>query len=475
MSLDLEIPPAGPRGLRGALVLIRRALSGQQEDFTQGSIRLAVVLLAIPMVLEMMMESVFAVADIFFVSSLGPEAVTAVGLTEATITLLFAVAIGLSMATTAVVARRIGEGDRDGAATAAVQALWLGLGLALVVGAAGIVFAPRILGLMGASPEVIEGGSGYTAVLLGGSLTITYLFLINAIFRGAGDAAIAMRVLWLANGINLVLDPCLIFGLGPFPEMGVTGAAVATTIGRGTGVLFQLYCLFGGASRVRVAFGHLRAVPAVMLRLLRVSAGGILQFLIATSSWIGLMRIVSGFGSEAVAGYTIGIRVLLFTLLPAWGLSNAAATLVGQSLGAGSPQRAEEAVWRASRYNVAFLLAVGVGFLVGAEWIVAIFTGDVAVAGYGVACLRTLAFGFPLYALGMVMVQAFNGAGDTDTPTVINFFCFWLLQIPLAYLLAHRAGLGAQGVFYAVVIAESVMTLVAVVMFRRGRWKTTVV
>ncbi|MCB1057331.1 MAG: MATE family efflux transporter [Acidobacteria bacterium] len=467
--------PLANQARRGAFALIRDALTGRHEDFTSGSVRQAIVLLAIPMVLEMMMESVFAVADIFFVSSLGPDAVAAVGLTEASVTLLFAVAVGLSMATTAMVARRIGERDSEGAATAAVQALWIGLGVSLLVGAVGIFFAPDVLRLMGAEQRVIDGGVGYTRVILGGSLTITFLFLINAIFRGAGDAALSMRVLWIANGINLVLDPCLIFGVGPFPELGVTGAAVATTIGRGTGVLVQLWCLFGGAGRIRVSLESLRAVPAVMLRLARLSMGGIMQFLISTSSWIGLVRIVSSFGSDPVAGYTIAIRVVMFTILPAWGLSNAAATLVGQSLGAGKPDRAEATVWQAARYNIAFLVAVGIGFYFGAPHILALFTDDAVVAGYGIACLRALAFGYPLYGLGMIMVQAFNGAGDTDTPTVINFFCFWMFQIPLAYTLAHKVHLGPQGVFWAVVIAESVMTVVAVLVFRRGKWKNKVV
>lgn len=474
MSIELENsppPPRRPGGGRRAWTLIRQALSGEQLDFTQGSIRRAVVLLAIPMVLEMVMESVFAVVDIFFVSSLGAEAVAAVGLTEATVTLLFAVAIGLSMATTAMVARRIGEKNPEGAATAAVQALWVGLAVSVVVGLVGISFAPHILELMGAGPEVVATGSGYTKVLLGGSGTIFFLFLINAIFRGAGDATIAMRSLWLANGINIVLDPCLIFGWGPFPEMGVTGAAVATTIGRGCGVAYQLWALFGGASRVPVRWGHLKAVPEVMFRLLRVSVGGILQFLIATSSWIALMRIMSSFGSEAVAGYTIAIRVVMFTILPAWGLSNAAATLVGQSLGARRPDRAEASVWQASRYNVGFLLVVGLVFYFGAEAILAIFTADPAVTAYGVACLQVLAFGYPLYGLGMILIQAFNGAGDTDTPTYLNFFCFWLLQIPLAYVLARPLDLGPLGVYLGIVIAESVLTLVALVVFRRGSWK----
>lgn len=452
---------------------IRHALAGSpDEDFTRGSLPRAIALLAVPMVLEMSMESVFAVVDVFFVGRLGPDAVATVGLTEAVLTLVFAVAIGLSMATTAMVARRIGEKDREGAQVAAVQAIGIGVAVSVVVGVAGIVGAPDILRWMGGSPQVVAGGSGYTAVLLGGSATVVLLFLINGIFRGAGDAVIAMRSLWLANLINIVLDPCLIFGLGPFPELGVTGAAVATTIGRGTGVLYQLAALGSDRGRITIRRYQVRVNLAVTLRLLRISVGGILQFLIATASWVALVRILALFGSTALAGYTIALRIVIFVFLPAWGLSNAAATLVGQNLGAGRPERAEKSAWLTAIYNTVFLTGLGVVFLLFADPLVAVFTPDPAVRAVGARCLRIISLGYPFYAWGMVMVQAFNGAGDTNTPTVINFFCYWLFQIPLAYGLAHMTGLEETGVFVAVAVAESVLAVVGVLVFRRGGWKS---
>jgi putative MATE family efflux protein len=424
------------------------------------------------MVLEMVMESVFAVADVFWVSRLGIDAVAAVGLTEAMVTLIYAVAVGLSMATTAMVARRIGEKDRDGASVAAVQALVLGLGASMLFSLVGVTTSSHLLRLMGGSPELVAHGSGYTAWLFGGSATIMLLFLINAVFRGAGDAATAMRALWLANGINLVLDPCLIFGVGPFPELGLTGAAIATTIGRGTGVAYQLWILTSRGRRLRVERRHVRLDGQVIVRLMRVSVGGILQFLIGTSSWVALVRIVGSFGSAAVAGYTIAIRVVVFTILPSWGLCNAAATLVGQNLGAGQPDRAETSVWRAGRYNMLFLVGVALVFIAFAERIVGLFSSDPAVLAYGADCLRLISYGYGFYAYGMVMVQAFNGAGDTRTPSIINFFCYWLFQIPLAYALAHLFGLEARGVFLAITVAESVIAVVGVLVFRRGAWRT---
>lgn len=469
-SLTTTLPARRRPGLRRR-ALLRRALRGGEESFTRGPIRRAVFLLAVPMMLEMTMESVFAVTDIFFVSRLGPDAVAAVGLTEAVATLIYAVAIGMSMAATAMIARRMGEGDTEGAAVAAAQVLWVGLATALAVGVCGIAFADDILRLMGAEASVIGGGSAYTAVLLGGSVTILYLFLINAIFRGAGDAAIAMRSLWLANGINIALDPLLIFGLGPFPELGVAGAAVATTIGRGTGVLYQLWHLFDGRGRLRIAARHLSVHLAVMRRLLRISAGGVLQFLIATSAWIALMRLVAPYGSEAVAGYTIAIRVIEFTILPAWGLGNAAATLVGQNLGAGKPDRAARSVWTAARYNLCFMLGTAVVFVAFAPGIVGIFTDVPEVIAYGVQCLRIVSYGYGFYAIGIILVQALNGAGDTDTPTVINFVCFWLIQIPLAWWLAQPLEMGPGGVFLAVMIAESLLAVAALFAFRSGRWR----
>jgi putative MATE family efflux protein len=473
----IPTPPAAPRPgrLLRAWRAVAESLAGSDQDFTEGSLERGIVLLAVPMVLEMTLESVFAVCDVFFVSRLGPAAVATVGLTEAVVTLVFGVAIGLSMATTAMVARRIGEKDRDGAACAAVQAILLGIAVSVAFGAVGMIAAPRILGLMGADAEVVRVGSSYTAVLLGGTVTIVLLFLINAVFRGAGDAAIAMRVLWLANAVNLVLDPCLIFGLGPFPELGVTGAAVATTIGRGTGVVFQLVLLARGRGRVALRRSDLRLDLGVMARLVRVSLGGIFQFLIATASWLGLVRILAVFGSAALAGYTIAIRVIIFSILPSWGLSNAAATLVGQNLGAGKPDRATRAVWLTALYNVRFLGLVAVVFLLWAHPIVRLFTADPVVVRVGADCLRTISYGYVFYAFGMVIVQAFNGAGDTWTPTVINLCCYWLFQIPLAWALARPLGLGAHGVFLAIAIAESLIAVVGLAVFRLGRWKTRTV
>jgi putative MATE family efflux protein len=455
----------------GTWATVKLALTGTELDFTTGPVGRAVVLLAIPMVLEMVMESVFALTDAFFVSRLGTDAVATVGLTEAMITILFAVAIGTSIAVTAVVARRIGEGDPAGARVASAQSILLGLMLTVVVAVPGVLFAEDLLQLMGGSPQLVATGSGYTKVLFGGSATIMLLFLVNAVFRGAGDAAIAMRVLWIANLCNIVLDPCFIFGLGPFPELGVTGAAVATTVGRGVGVAAQLWVLFRGGSRIRVRLAHFTPQFEIIERLLRLSTGGILQLLIGTSSWIVLVWIIGSFGSAAVAGYTLAIRLIVFALLPSWGLANAAATLVGQNLGAGQPQRAEAAAWRAGLYNMAFLFIVAVVFIAAAAPLIRLFTDDPEVITFGVACLVWVAIGYPFYAWGMVMVQSFNGAGDTFTPTAINFFCYWVLQLPLAFTLAHPAGLGPPGVFAAITIAESLIAVIGMVVFRRGRWK----
>ena len=454
---------------------VRQALGGAHLDYTVGPLPRAIALLAIPMVLEMVMESAFAVCDIYFVARLGDAAVAAVGLTESMLTIVYAVAIGLAMATTATVARRVGEKNLDGAAAAGAQAIYVGVGAAVLLGAPCWVFAPDLLAWMKADAEVIAEGTTYTRILLGSNGVILLLFLNNAVFRGAGDAVIAMRALWLANGINLVLDPCLIFGLGPFPELGLTGAAIATTCGRGIGVLYQLRALHRGSSRVHLTGPALRWRPDVAVGLLRTASTGIIQFLIATASWVVLMRLVSEFGKSAAAGYTLAIRVIVFTLLPAWGLSNAAATLVGQNLGANQPDRAERAVWLTGVFNMGFLLLVSAVFIVVPRPVLSIFTDDEAVLATGVESLRVISYGYPAYAWGMVLVQAFNGAGDTRTPTWINLFCFWMVQLPLAHALARGAEWGPDGVFWAVASAEALLAVVAIVWFRRGSWKSTVV
>lgn len=418
------------------------------------------------------MESLFAVVDIFFVSKLGDPAMAAVGLTESMLTLVYTAAMGLGIGTTAMVARRTGEGDREGAARATVQAVVLGFGAAALIGVAGAVFAPDLLRLMGADEAVVETGTSYTRIMLGGNVVIMLLFLQNAAFRGAGDAATAMRVLWLANGLNIVLDPLLIFGLGPFPELGVQGAAVATTIGRGTAVLVQMHVLLRRGGNLRVRRPDLRLRPAVMARLVRLSATGALQTLIGTASWILLVRVTAAFGSAALAGYVIGVRIVLFALLPAWGLANAAATMVGQSLGAGQPERAERAVWLACKMNLAFLGVVGVVFFAFAPALAGLFGGSAETAAVAASCLRIVAAGFFFYAYGMVLTAAFNGAGAVWTPTVINLFCFWLWEVPLAWFLAFPLGMGPNGVFLAIAIAFSTLAVVSGALFKRGSWKT---
>jgi putative MATE family efflux protein len=450
---------------------VKEALRGTRQDFTEVPIRRAILLLAVPMILEMAMESLFVVVDIFWVSKLGAEAVAAVGLTEAMLTLVYTIAAGLSIGATATVARRIGEKNPERAARSAVQAIALGLGVAIPLGLAGTLLAPKLLSLMGAAPEVIARGHGYTAVMLGGNATVLLLFLGNAIFRGAGDAAIAMRVLWLANGLNILLGPCFIFGLGPFPELGVQGAAVATNLGRGTGVVYLFYRLWRGGAHLRLERRHLVLEPTAMLHLLRLSGTAMIQMLVGMTSWLALIRILSGFGSAALAGYTIAIRIVIFALLPSWGLSNAAATLVGQNLGAGKPDRAESAVWRAGCYNLCFLGSIGVVFVIFADPLIGAFTGDIHVLPYGVGCLRTVSLGFLFYAFGMVMGQAFNGAGAVWTPTLINLFSFWVLQLPLAYVLSHSLAWGPRGLFTAITIAWSVYAVISTVLFRQGRWK----
>jgi putative MATE family efflux protein len=451
--------------------LFVEAVRGSERDYTVGAVGPALVLLSVPMVLEMAMESLFAVVDVFYVSRVSADAVATVGVTESVLTLVYTVAMGLGIGATAVVSRRMGEKDDDGAAQSAAQSIMLGLIVALMIGIVGFFSAESVLRMMGATPSMIESSLGYTQVMFAGNATVTLLFLNNAIFRGAGDPAIAMRMLWLGNAINIAVCPLLIFGLGPFPEMGVAGAALGTNIGRGTAVLTQVWMLTSGRSRIHIKRQHLRLVPTVMLNVCRLSGSGFLQILIDTSSYIGLVRVISTFGSDALAGYTIGIRTVMFAMMPAWGLSNAAATMVGQALGANKPDRAESAVWTAGKYNALVLAAVSAVFIVFAPAIVSIYTSDPAVAPFAVACLRIVSGGFVFFGYGLVLTQAFNGAGDTWTPTWINLGAFWLWQIPLAWLLAIQLGMGPQGVFIAMTVAFSTLAIVSGVIFRRGAWK----
>ena len=455
-------------------LFVREALNDNESDFPAEPVNRALGLLAIPMMLEMAMEAIFAVVDIAFVSLLGTNAIAAVGLTEALITVLYALAIGLGMGVTAMISRRIGSRDSSSAAYVLGQAIWVGLAISMVIGTLGVIYAADLLWMMGADEAVIAEGKGFTAVLLGGNASILFLFLLNAGFRGAGDAPVALRSLMLANGLNILLDPCLIFGLGPFPELGVTGAAVATTIGRSIGVLYLLWYLFGGRGRLQFNVRNLAIVPSLLARMIRISLGGIAQFFIATSSWIAIIRVVAMYGSAPIAAYTIAIRLMEFVFLPAWGLGNAAATLVGQNLGAQQPDRAERAVWVASRYNTAFMTVLGLIFFILAPWIIALFTSDPEIQRYGINCLRILSVGYPMYAVGMIVIQALNGAGDTRTPSLLNFVAFWTMQIPLAYWMATSVGMGPNGVFTAIVLSESALTVLGVMVFRRGKWRTQV-
>jgi len=450
---------------------IKGAVAGNEYDFTTGSIGRAILLLSIPMVLEMLMESVFAVVDIFFVSKLGAEAVAAVGLTEGMMTILYAIAMGLSMGTTAIVARRYGEGDPKAAARSGVQGIIVSALVSIPFMIAGIFYAPQLLGLMGASETIRSELTSYTAIMLSGNIVVVLLFVINAIFRGAGDAAISMRVLIAANALNIVLDPILIFGWGPIPAMGITGAAVATVFSRGVGVAYQFWFLAGRSNRIRLEHADLKPDLPVMGTLVRLSLGGIGQFLIGTASWVVLIRILAEYGSTVLAGYTIAIRIFIFSLLPSWGMSNAAATLVGQNLGAGNPDRAERSAWTCGGVNTVFLVMVGISYFLFAEWMMRIFTSDVDVIAVGVRCLKIISVGYLIYGMGMVMAQSFNGAGDTLTPTVINFIGFWIIEIPLAWFLAQELGWREDGVFWSIVVGESSLGLMAMWWFRKGYWK----
>lgn len=455
--------------------ILREAISGSNRDFTTGSIGLAIFLLSVPMILEMVMESLFAIVDIFFVAKLGADAVAVVGITEAMMAIIYAVAFGLAIGATATVSRRIGERDHENAAKTAAHVIYLGMIVSVALSAVGIIFAADFLRLLGGEPQVVEQGTTFTRLMLGGNAAVVFIFLLNAIFRGAGDASIAMRVLWLANGLNIVLDPLFIFGIWIFPELGVTGAAVATLIGRGAGVLFALWCLFGKGGRITIRRDHWSFDPKLLWKLVRLSATAVLQFAIATASWSALVRVVAGFGSEAIAGYVIGLRVIIFAILPSLGLSNAAATLVGQNLGAGKPQRAERSVWTAAFINAAFLGLVGLIFLILSAPIVALFTTEPTVLDYGTRCLHIVAYGFIFYGFGMVIETSFNGAGDAWTPTYLNFFIFWVFEIPLAYYLAYNLGWGPDGVFWSITIAFSVLAVVSGLIFMRGKWKTKMV
>lgn len=451
--------------------ILKEAIKGSTRDFTKGSVSLAVFLLAVPMILEMIMESVFAVVDVYFVASLGANAIAVVGITESMMALVYAVAIGISIGATATVSRRIGEKDPEGAAKSATHAIYIGLVASFVMGIIGIVFAPTFLALLGAEPEVVREGSTFARLMLGGNIVVVFLFLLNAIFRGAGDASIAMRVLWLSNSLNCILDPLLIFGIWIFPELGVTGAAVATLIGRGTGVIYACYKLFRGEKRFEIRREHWNFDTERFRRLVSISWVAVLQFIVGTASWVGLMVVIAGFGSEAVAGYTIGIRIIIFALLPAVGLSNAAATLVGQNLGAKQPDRAEKSVWRAAYYNAICQTAIGLAFAVFAAPIASIFTNEPAVLAYATDALRIISYGFFFYAIGMVLETSFNGAGDAWTPTYLNLFVFWIFEIPLAYILSYYFGFGAHGVFWAITIAFSLLAVLSTILFKRGKWK----
>ncbi|GAB4499405.1 MAG: MATE family efflux transporter [Saprospiraceae bacterium] len=458
--------------LQRVVRVLRQAVNGEEQDFTSGSIDRAIVLLSIPMILEMAMESLFAVVDAFFVAKIGVEAVATVGLTESVLTLIYSIAIGLSAAATAMVARRIGEGDREAAAKAGGQVILIALVLSVLIAVPGYIFAEDILRIMARDQSVADVGTQFTRLMLTCNLPILLLWMLNGIFRGAGDAATAMRALWIANAVNIVLCPLFIFGWGPVPAFGVLGSGIATTIGRSTGVLYQLWNLFEVGKIVKIKLQHLRPQWEIILRLLKISAGSTGQYLIASASWIFMIYILGQISKEVTAGYTIAIRIVIFALLPAWGMSNAAATLVGQNLGAGHPGRAEKSAWRAGFFNMVFLAFVGLFCLIAAPHLIRLFTQEPTAVEAGSMALRILAGGYVFYGWGMILSQAINGAGDTRTPTVLNFIFFWLVETPLAALLALQLGWGQTGVYWSIVIAESMMALAAMWVFKQGKWKT---
>ena len=450
--------------------LLIQAIQGTEENFTSGSINRAIFLLAVPMIIEMGMEAIFAVVDAFFVAKISVNAIATVGLTESVMTLIYSMAMGLGMAATALVARRIGEKKPEKASKAAGQVLTITLFVAVLIGIFGFIYAKDVLRIMGGSEQLIEEGFRYTQIMYGFNIVIFLLFVLNAIFRGAGNAAIAMRTLIISNSLNIILDPCLIFGYGPFPEMGIQGAAIATVTGRGIGILYQLYHLFNGKSMIKIVLAYLTPKWNLIKQIINLSLGGIGQMLIASASWIFLIKIVTGFGEAATAGYTLSIRILIFTILPAWGLANAAATLVGQNLGAQKPDRAEKSAWQSAKFNMFFLLFVSVIYFIFAEPLITFFSDDPTVILHGKNSLRIFSLGYVVFAYGMVLSQAFNGAGDTRTPTWVNFICFWLIEIPVAYFLAKHLN-SPNGVFWAVVIAETVMAILLIYLFRQGKWK----
>jgi putative MATE family efflux protein len=471
-ALRAVIVPIPCSSMKQFFKLFLAALRGSESNFTSGSINRAIFLLAVPMILEMVMESLFAVVDVFFVARIGTEAVATVGLTESVLTLVYSIAIGMSMAATALVSRRVGENNPREAGQAIGQVILISLLAAVVLGLPGFLFAEDVLRLMGGSERLIQNGVGFTRVIFASSPAIVLLYTLSGCLRGAGMASVAMRSLWLANGVNILLCPILIFGWGPFPELGVMGSAVATTTGRSLGALYQLYMLTRRSGIVELRSSDLTPNAGVIRNLLGLAAGGTAQFLIGSASWVFLTRLVSTFGSDAVAGYTIAIRVLIFTILPSWGLANAAATLVGQNLGAGHPDRAEISAWRAAVGNMVFLVLVGIGFYSFAPEIIGLFDKHPPVVAVAVQCLKIFCLGYVAFAYGMVLTQALNGAGDTRTPTLMNIICFWVIEIPLAYLLAQSLNWGPQGVFWSVAISETLLAIMAILVFRRGRWKT---